>query len=117
MFKTIRGKNNKSGLSNVDVPDSWPPPHALDDPEVLLDDAKQWDKDDTAFKTVTIPEEIDLYLRARNQRHFGQAEGTPFTQAPLAEILSWEGDTYAAGLIPRGEYSNDELDDITPLLF
>jgi hypothetical protein len=116
MLKTIRGKQNKSGLTNVDIPDSWPNPHELDDPAVLLDDVKQWDKDANAFKTVTIPEEINLYLRARNQRHFGQAEGTPFTRAPLAEIISWEGDTHAADMILRGEYSNDELDDITQLL-
>jgi hypothetical protein len=116
MFKTIRGKHKKAGLTNVDIPDSWPDPHELDDPAVLLDDTEQWEKDAKAFKTVTIPEEIDLYLRARNQRHFGQAEGTPFTRAPLAEILSWEGDTHAANLILRGEYSNDELDDITQLL-
>jgi hypothetical protein len=48
--------------------------------------------------------------------HFGQAEGTPFTVAPLAELLSWEGDTAAADLILRGEYTNAELDDITQLL-
>jgi hypothetical protein len=116
MFKNIRGKNNKSGLSNVDVPDSWPSPQTLSDPDTILDDAKQWDKDNKAFKTITIPEEIELYLMARNQRHFGQAEGTPFTVAPLAELLSWEGDTEAADLILRGEYTNAELDDITQLL-
>jgi hypothetical protein len=53
---------------------------------------------------------------ARNQRHFGQAEGTAFTCAPLAELLSWEGDTHAADLILRGEYTNDELEDVTQLL-
>jgi hypothetical protein len=116
MFKNIRGKNNKSGLSTVDVPKSWPSPHDLSDPAIPLDDAKQWDKDGKAFKTVTIPDEIELYLMARNQRHFGQAEGTAFTCAPLAELLSWEGDTHAADLILRGEYTNDELDDVTQLL-
>jgi hypothetical protein len=116
MFKNIRGKNNKSGLSNVDVPDSWPSPQHLSDPNAILDDAIQWDKDNKAFKTITIPEEIELYLMARNQRHFGPAEGTPFTVAPPAELLSWEGDTAAADLILRGKYTNAELDDITQLL-
>jgi hypothetical protein len=117
MFKNIHGKNNKSGLSNVDVPDSWPPPQALFDPNIILDDAKQCDKDNKAFKTITIPEAIELCLMAPNQqRHFGQAEGTPFTVAPLAELLSWEGDTKAADLILHGEYTNAKLDDITQLL-
>jgi hypothetical protein len=46
---------------------SWPPPHDLSDPAIHLDDAKQWDKDEKAFKTVTIPDEIELYLMARKQ--------------------------------------------------
>jgi hypothetical protein len=116
MFKNIWGENNKSRLSSVDVPESWPSPHDLSDPVIPLDDAKQWDKDGKAFKTVTIPDEIELYLMARNQRQFGQAKGTAFTCAPLAELLPWEGDTHAAELILRGDYTNDELGDVTQLL-
>jgi hypothetical protein len=53
---------------------------------------------------------------SRNRRHFGEAHGTPFTVAPLAELLTWEGDTNTADLILQGEYNAAELDDITQLL-
>jgi hypothetical protein len=52
----------------------------------------------------------------RNHRHFGQAQGTPFTNAPLADLINWQADTETAELILKGEYTNDELDDVTQLL-
>ena len=52
----------------------------------------------------------------RNRRHFGQAHGTPFTIAPLADLINWQADTDTAELILKGEYTNDELDDVTQLL-
>jgi hypothetical protein len=116
MFKNIRGKNQKAGLTTVDIPTSWPPSSRLDDPTKFLTDSKQWDQDDKPFKTLDLPDEIAMYLKARNQRHFGQAQGTPFTVAPLAELITWEADTTTAELILKGEYTNDELDDITQLL-
>jgi hypothetical protein len=96
MFKNIRGKNQKAGLTTVDIPTSWPRPQRLDDPTKILADSKQWDKDDQPFRTLNLPEEIVMYLKARNQRHFGQAQGTPFTVAPLAELIVWEADTDTA---------------------
>jgi hypothetical protein len=52
----------------------------------------------------------------RNRRHFGQAQGTPFTQAPLSDLLNWHADTETTELILQGTYTNDELDDVTQLL-
>jgi hypothetical protein len=116
MFKNVRGKSQKSNLTTVDIPASWPSPDQLDDPQTHVDDPKVWDKEDKPFRTLTLPEEITQYLKARNQRHFGQATGTPFTQAPLTELITWQADTDTAELILQGEYTNDELDDITQLL-
>jgi hypothetical protein len=117
MFKNIRGKQHqKAGLTTVDIPTSWPPSNRLDDPTEILADSKQWDKDDKPFRTLDLPEEIAMYLKARNQRHFGQAQGTSFTVAPLAELISWEADMETAELILKGEYTNAELDNITQLL-
>jgi hypothetical protein len=52
----------------------------------------------------------------RNRRHFGQAHRTPFTQAPLADLINWQADTDTAELILHGNYNNDDLDDVTQLL-
>jgi hypothetical protein len=99
VFKNVRGKSQKSNLTTVDIPASRPSPDQLDDPQTHLDDPKVWDKEDKPFRTLILPEEITQYLKARNQRHFGQATGTPFTQAPLAELITWQADTDTAELI------------------
>jgi hypothetical protein len=106
----------KSNLTTVDIPTSSPSSDQLGNPTTHLDDSKVWDKDDKPFCTLTLPEEITKYLAARNQRHFGQAQGTPFTVAPLAEMITWSADTETAELILKGEYNNTELEDITQLL-
>jgi hypothetical protein len=74
------------------------------------------DKNKQRFRNLTIPSEIESYLMERNRRHFGQAQGTPFTQGTLAELINWQADTETAKLILRGNYHNAELDDISQLL-
>jgi hypothetical protein len=116
MFNNIRGKSNKSRLSTVDVPEVWLGSQDLEDPDIHLADSKLWDTEDKPHKSITLPEEVELYLMARNRRHIGQAHGTPFTVTPLAKLLTWDGDTDTAELILKGEYNADELDNITQLL-
>jgi hypothetical protein len=67
----VRGKNQKSKLTSVDIPTSWPSTDQLDDPQIPLTDPKVWDKDDKPFCSLTLPDEITKYLTARNRRHFG----------------------------------------------
>ena len=56
------------------------------------------------WKTITDPVEIEYYLMLRNQMHFGQAQGTPFTTASLTEHLNWTASTPAADEILQGSY-------------
>jgi hypothetical protein len=51
----------------------------------------------------------------QSRRHFGQAHGTAFTTAPLANLINWQANTYTATLILHGNYTNDELDDVSQL--
>jgi hypothetical protein len=112
MFHNIRGKSQHSSLNTVEIPDTWPAPDQSGD----WCDPKAHDKQGKLFRQLTIPSEIEYYLMERNRRHFGQAHGTPFTQAPLADLLNWQADTDTAELILHGEYNNEELDDVTQLL-
>jgi hypothetical protein len=112
MFRNIRGKTQQSGLTTVDIPDTWPAPGQPGE----WCDPKTHAKLNRPFRQLTIPSEIEYYLMERNRRHFGQAHGTPFTQAPLADLLNWQADTETAELILQGEYTNSELDDVTQLL-
>jgi hypothetical protein len=104
MFRNIRGKSQQSSLTTVDIPDTWPAPG---EPGNWCD-PKLHAKQNRPFRQVTIPSDIEYYLMERNSLHSGQAHGTPFTQAPLAELLNW--------LILKGTYTNEELNDVTQLL-
>ena len=53
-----------------------------EDDEFQWTDLKQVDKnDETKWRTITTPAEIEFYLLKRNQLHFGQSEhkNTPLT--------------------------------------
>jgi hypothetical protein len=45
----------------------------------------------TTTKTIDVRKELEAAIIERNQRHFAQAEGTPFTQPPLQHINSDTG--------------------------
>lgn len=48
------------------------------------------------------PEEVNKTISTRNQHHFSQAEGTPFTIEPLRTLLGRHGDTKMARDIEQG---------------
>jgi hypothetical protein len=112
MFRNIRGKTQQSGLMTVGIPDTWPAPRQPGE----WCDPKTHAKHNRPFRQLTLPSEIEYYIMERNRRHFGQAQGTPFTQAPLTDLLNWHADTETAELILQGTCTNDELDDVTQLL-
>ena len=104
MYRKLRfvckNSDQRSGLSSLEVP--------LDP----TDDPKKC----TVWRTVDTPEEITEYLLARNQLHFGQAAGTPFTVPPLNVLVDFSASTKTSELILKGNYDNTELADITRLL-
>ena len=95
-----RGKVKTSGFSYIEVPQ---------DPTANPKKTKAW-------RLVDTPKEIKKYLTERNQKHFGQAQGTPWTVPPLAEQVNFEASTQTSDLILEGDYTSSELDDITQLL-
>jgi len=98
--KHSQGNNNR--LDRLDVPMSWPPPNtaidirALEDPKTCL-----------TWKTITKPDEIEYYIQLRNQGHFGQAQGTPFTEPPLSEQIDWAATTATSESILSGTYTSN----------
>ncbi len=99
-LRFIRGKYQTSGMSSLEVP-------TVDGTNPKL--CKDW-------KLVETPTEIMEYLLERNRKHFGQAKGTPFTQPPLSEQFNFEASTAACEMVLTGDYSCDELNDLTSLL-
>jgi hypothetical protein len=43
------------------------------------------------WQIIDVPSEIVNQLKKRNQLHFGQAHGTPFTVPPLLDQLGFTG--------------------------
>jgi len=78
---------NKTGLGHILIPGSEP-----DSCEAVFD-----------------PSEITMKLLERNQHHFNQAQGTPFTIPPLSELLTWSGTSDSATAILDGRFPIEEL--------
>ena len=78
---------------------------------------QQYPKSCTEWKQIDIPEEVLKHLVARNQKHFGQAQGTPFTVDPLAEALSFDGLTPTGEDILQGAFDTMGMDEnVAPLI-
>jgi hypothetical protein len=60
---------------------------------------------------VDIPDQVVHHLRERNQRHFGQAAGTPFTVPPLSGDLGFDGQGEGSEQILKGTTYNHEGND------
>ena len=95
-------------LNRIDVPASWPLPGIVYNGATLVEDpttCKDW-------RTITNPEEIEHYIRLRNHGHFGQAQGTPFTELPLRDEINWTADTPTCEDILNGHHQLDTISSI-----
>jgi hypothetical protein len=70
----------------------------------------------THLKVINVPTEILQHLQVRNQKHFGQAQGTPFTFPPLSNDLGFTSITEKGTMILNGQYDTDHLDAAVQLL-
>lgn len=92
----LRSPNIRQGVTRIEIP-----AHPDHDPKTCSD-----------WQTVDVPHDILRLLQERNRKHFGQAQGTPFTTPPLSEQLGYSSaDSPFAEQILRGQY---DLDDFTP---
>ena len=62
IWKTLRRDQDASAITSIDLPDG------------------------DGWFTITEPAEVEAHLLKRNQTHFSQAQGTPFTVQPLSDI-------------------------------
>jgi hypothetical protein len=103
MFNYLRSKNTSSSLT----------PHTTYAEILTLTDLKaRAENDNPQWKMITLPDEINYYLLLRNQRHFGQAQGTPFTIAPLSDDVDWTASTPELEDILAGAYDTSNLDHL-----
>ena len=105
---------NSGGIDRLEVPFSWPTMQDYDDTiDYELEDPKTLDpKNSSQWREINYPREIEFYLRLQNQRHFGQAEGTPFTSSSMKKKFDWSAFTQEAELVLNGEYTDEELTNV-----
>jgi hypothetical protein len=98
-------------LNRIDIPDSWPGPSDTDTPYADLEDPKKC----KTWRNISNPDEIEHYVRLRNRGHFGQAQGTPFTEGPLEQCINWQADTPTCEEILNGYHQIETIDTINSM--
>ena len=89
------------------------------DAEFAWEDLKKVDtKNESLWRVITVPEEIELFLLKQNQMHFGQSEheGTPFTIDSMKKKFDWSSSTDEAEEVLQGIYENDENEEMTEIM-
>ena len=87
-LKQVRTSNERRGVTRLEIP-----LHPQADPKTC-----------TSWQQIDVPEDILRHLITRNQQHFGQAHGTPFTVPPLSTSLGFDGQTWEGDEILHGEF-------------
>ena len=116
MFRNIRkGQQTNHSIDRIRIPKSWPSPHLIT-PQTVLQDPKTIDPlNSTEWIEITTPKDVEHYLMIRNRRHFGQAEGTPFTAPKFKTRFDWKASSQEAELVLDGQYDTQEIEDIASL--
>ena len=65
--------------------------------------------DGPKWETVVDTQRIEEILLERNQKHYGQARGTPFTTGELGELVGISGTTTESDRVIDGDYNTDHL--------
>jgi hypothetical protein len=114
LFKNIRSDKDTSGLTKIEVPHDWPDPHTPYKDVGKLTDPKQYSlQDNPQWRLITQSYQINYYLLLRNRlHHFGQAQGTPFTEEPFAPNIDWAASTPTAESILDGTHEHADLDKL-----
>ena len=99
-LKALRHPGGRQGVDRLEVPT----------------DPGQDPKKCTEWTQVDTPAEIVEHLCRRNQKHFGQAQGTPFTVPPMSEQIDFTASTKATEMILDGSYDTGDMDVCTKLL-
>jgi exonuclease III len=95
-----RTTTTRQGVTRLEIPT-----HTADDP-----------KNCTDWRVIDIPSEIIHHLQTRNQRHFGQAHGTPFTIPPLSTAFQFTGEGIATNEVLSGVFDLPNIDEDVELL-
>ena len=90
-----------------------------EDDEFRWINPKKVNKDDESlWRVITVPAEIEFLLLKRNQLHFGQSEheATPFTTELMKKKFDWNTSTDEAEAVLNGTYNTEEDAELTEIM-
>jgi hypothetical protein len=94
--------STKSELNTIEIPLCDKYGKATDEPDKAV-----------AWRRITEPSEIENTLLERNIKHFGQAEGTIFTNSEFQETFSYEGTSPAVELLLEAKRNVEAIPNLT----
>jgi hypothetical protein len=103
LFAKLRGlrlTKEETGVTRIEIPT---------DPDIDPKVCQTWTQ-------IDVPTEILHHLRERNRKHFGQAQGTPFTEPPLSTDLQFTGLGDASSSMLAGDYTLQGVDENVALV-
>ena len=107
-------------INRIQIPKLWKTMAEYEeDDEFGWIDPKKVDKDDESqWRIITVPTEIEFFLLKRNQLHFGQSEhkGTPFTAEPMKKKFDWSTSTKEAEEVLKGTYETEDDPELTEIM-
>ena len=74
--------------------------------------------DESLWRVITVPVEIEFFLLKWNQLHFGQSEheATPFTTALMKKKFDWNTSTDEVEAVLNGTYDTEEDAELTEIM-
>ena len=95
-LRQVFSERHQGGLSSILIP---------------IGETEEWE-------TIYDQNRIEDKLIERNHKHFGQAQGTPFTVEPLSTILDWSGNTETGEQLLEGTFdiSTVDTDEATKII-
>ena len=99
-LRYVRGVAKSQGVTRLEIP-----LHPGEDPKAC-----------TEWRQIDVPTEVVTLLQERNRKHFGQAKGTPFTVAPLAQQVGFTGTGVYSEQLLQGTYDSTEHEPSVRLL-
>jgi hypothetical protein len=101
-LRTVFNPQQRSGISNIEVPHKDATGKPTKDP----DKAVTW-------KRIYDPKVIEDCLMERNINHFGQAEGTLFTRKDITQMYDYEGTSLNVTDLLDGKYKTGDIPNVT----
>jgi hypothetical protein len=101
-LRNIFNPKQKSGISNIEVPDKDVDGNSTSDPDKAI-----------TWRRIYDPQQVETYILHRNIAHFGQAEGSLFTQQPMTDLFDYDGTTPQVNDLLQEKINIDSIPSVT----